>query len=105
LYSRKTEFPSHEKDFTNNTSIWELLPRKFKIQFFNLQFQLLPSLTSKPQTSFTFFFSFTLVMHPVSLNVDFGINDPSISPQHEGLPFVVVMTHIEGIHFHLNQNQ
>jgi hypothetical protein len=44
-------------------------------------------------------------MHPVSLNVDFGINDPTISPQHENLPFVVVMTHIEGIHFHLNQNQ
>jgi hypothetical protein len=94
LYELKDDFPSKEDDYSQST-LWELLPRKLKIKLTEFIIKILPSITSPPQD----------VMKPLSLELDIGINDDSISTFHKNLPKIVVLTNIEEIEFKINQNQ
>ncbi|KAL9649666.1 hypothetical protein ABK040_003343 [Willaertia magna] len=98
LFSPKSKdtFPSKSNDFTSlHSSLWEVLPQKFKVQVSEFLIQIMPSIHSPPQR----------IMEPLSLTLDLGINDEYASSFHQKLPKIVLLTFIESINFHMNQSQ
>mmetsp|Transcript_1812 Transcript_1812/g.6416 ORF Transcript_1812/g.6416 Transcript_1812/m.6416 type:complete len:1510 (+) Transcript_1812:1880-6409(+) len=94
LYNTKL-FPSHSDDHTRNSQALFDLARKFKFQISDFCMELLPSLSSQGQP----------FMDPISMDVHLGLNDNTLSPFHQQLPRLVVMSRIPEIRLNLNQNQ
>ncbi|KAF0974610.1 hypothetical protein FDP41_006642 [Naegleria fowleri] len=89
-------FPSCSTDYNSqHTTLWELLPHKFKVKLSDFLIQIMPSIHSPPQR----------IMEPLSLTFDLGVNDESISEYHAKLPKIVLLTFIENLNFHMNQSQ
>ncbi|EFC40977.1 hypothetical protein NAEGRDRAFT_80886 [Naegleria gruberi] len=89
-------FPSSGSDYSSlHSSLWEVLPNKFKVKISDFLIQIMPSIHSPPQR----------IMEPLSLTFDLGINDETLSDYHAKLPKIVLLTFIENLNFHMNQSQ